>query len=1075
MLTGFFFRETRVLIMVLAILIVGGLSALLSLGRQEDPSFTNRYASVTTLLPGAEPAVVEALISTAIEDQIKLIGNIDRFSSASVRGASIVSVIVRDSVPASQIDQIWAELRAAVSRASLSFPENATTPEIDTDGIASYTTVIAVEIEDPALSPMIAARFAETVEAHLRAIPQTRVVRLFGLPQEEILVSVDPYVAGGNGVSITQIAAAIRAANDPGLAGQIAGGGFDAALAVSGKVAQLTDLRAIPVRDRGADAMLRIGDLAELRRQPQFPPDAIARAGGNPAILIAAVIEDGAQVDRWMRFVREDIAALSDLAPRGLAVHVLFDQSVYTIQRLRDIGLNMALGMALVVLVLFFTLGWQAAAIVALILPAVTLATLATFRFLDLPLHQMSIAGLIVALGLVVDGAIVTTDTVRRKLVAGASREQAARATAQRLLMPLAASAVTTILAFLPMILLPGNVGDFVSTISIAVSVMLVWSFVLALILTAPMAAALLPQYPGTPARGAPVAMSQHGRFYRGLRFLIARPLISLGLALVLPVLGFVLFLTLTPQFFPLAERNQFHITMEMPAHTGVHRTDDLVQRVDAYLAGIEDITTRYWVAGGGAPAFYYNIVGGGATDPGFAQGMITTRSAAATRSVLQGLQQDLNLSFPEARITVHPLTQGPPVGAPVSILVYGPDLAELRRIGAQVQGVIAALPQTAQVYGGLSDGLPQLRYVIDRDAANLLGLDESAVAQQLQIGLSGLRAEPLAEGARQIPIRVQFSDAVLRNAEALHDLPILLDMPPSAAGDLAMVPLSAIASPRLEITEALVYRDKGERMNFVQAYPRPGVLPEELLRAALGAIEAAGIVIPEGYRLDLGGERRERSSTVDGLTASLSLIVVLSLATLVLAFRSFRLTLGTMIVAMLATGLSLLSVAALGFPFGINALIGVIGSIGVSVNVAIIVFTALQGNAQARAGDIDAMAAEVADGARHIVSTTLTTFGGFLPLLFYGGLFWPPFAAAMAGGVLLSATLAFLFAPAYFRLVYPPRKASRPIAASPLPLPAAAQYQRGPEHRFATRSRHPLRRLGAASAPNVVTSQDTP
>lgn len=1057
MLSRFFFRETRVLIMLVIVLVVGGLSALWTLGRQEDPTITNLFASVTTLLPGAEPARIEALISTKIEDEIQGIADITYFNSSSFKGASVVVVAVADTLPDEEIDRVWIELREAIDRAVLNFPSGTSEPQIDTDGVTAFSTVIAVEIHDDKVSPAIAARFAETVETKLRDIPSTRVVRVIGAPEEEMLVSVDPFFAGSNGISVDQVAAAINGADGRVLAGRYTSGALDANISVSGEVSQIDNVRAIPLRSGSLDAVVRVGDVATVTRQERRPPAAIARSNGIEAILIGAVVEEGAQVDRWMRFVREDVERLRAELPRGLQLEILFDQSVYTIDRLTEVGWNMLFGMALVALVLVFTLGWSAAAIVAVILPMVTLATLASFRFIDLPLHQMSIAGLIVSLGLVVDAAIVTTDTVRRRLIKGEKREDAASGASRRLFLPLAASTITTILTFLPMILLPGNAGDFVGTIAIAVSIMLFWSFVLAIVLTAPVAARVLRTFAAPTRRN----VSKTGALFRFQKFLISRPILSIAASFVLPVLGFYFATQLTPQFFPLVERNQFHISIELPTHTTVSTTDTLVENVDTYLRNIEGITGSYWVSGGSAPSFYYNIPSGRANEPGYAQGMITTVTPQDTRRILESLQEDLTDRFPEARVIVQALAQGPPVGAPVEILVFGPDLDVLRRIGADIQGAIAALPEAAQVRGGLTGGLPQLRYEINSDAANLLSLDETAIARQLQAGLSGVLAGSTTEGTRQVPIRVQFTQEILENPFAINDLPILTNQGRTSISDLPTVPLSAIASPTLEVTEALIFRSEGERMNYVQAYPQPGLLPEILLQKALEAVANADIDIPEGYRTDIGGDSDERTSTIDGLLSSVLLIITLSLATLVLTFRSFRLTIGATIVAGLSAGLALLSVAIMGFPFGINALIGVIGSIGVSINAAIIVFTALQGNQAAAGGDLDAAAHEIINGARHILSTTLTTFGGFLPLLFSGGLFWPPFAAAVAGGVLLSGSLAFLFAPAYFFLVHKglgakPVHAIAPAYDSP---PPADQYIIGFGLAFANRKKHPLRR----------------
>lgn len=1059
-LVGFFYRETRLLIMGVVLIVVGGLAGLWTLGRQEDPTLTNRYAQVTTLFPGAEPAVVEALVTAAIEDQIKLIADIDSFSSNSLPGVSSIGVVVSDNLPADRIEGVWADLRRAVDRARVDFPPGAGAPQVDTEGITAYTTVIALRMTDDTLSPAVAVRVAQRLEQMLRAIPLTRAVSVYGLQKEEVAVILDPGASGATGLTVDAVAAAIMAANDPALAGRVSGPDMEAGLVLSERLTSLDDLREVTIPLAAGGFGARLGDVAVVQRQLQTPADTLALSQGRPAVLVAAVVRDGAQVDRWMALVHEDVAALSRDLPRGLEVAVVFDQSVYTGQTLRDVGVNLLLGMALVLVVLSFTLGLRAAAVVGLMLPLVSLATLASFMYLGLPLHQMSLTGLIVALGLVVDNAIVTTDTVRRRLSLGDDREEAVRFTGARLFMPLAASTVTTVLTFLPMMLLPGNVGDFVRTIAIALSVMLVWSFVLAMALSGPLAALVL-----TPSDAMP---RPDGRAVRVQRYLVDRPLRSLALSVALPTLGFVLFLGMPSQFFPPAERNQFHLSVELPGHVGIARSNDLARQVDAHLAGLEGITDRYWVVGGSAPAFYYNIVGLGASDPSYAQGMITTDTPARARDILATLQDDLRLRFPEARVTVRMLAQGPPVDAPVAWLIYGPDLAELRRIGAEVQQAVAALPETGQAIGGLTNGLPQLRFDVDADAARAMGLDAAVLAAGLRAGLSGAEADFLMEAGRRLPIRVQFPEALRTNPEALRDLP--LQVAPAAPGQPAqIVPLSALAEPRLKVIEPLIYRYRGERMNYVLAYPRPDVLPHALMERAGAAIAAIEDSLPPGYRIELSGEAKERSATVDGLMASALLIAVLAVASLVVTFRSFRLTVGTLIVAALSAGLAILSVAVMGYPFGINALIGVIGSVGVSVNASIIIFTALQENPLAAAGDPAATTDEVLQGARHIISTTLTTVVGFLPLMLAGGTFWPPFAAAIAGGVLLSASLAFTFAPAWFRLVYPVHRFARIHALRAIPLVPQAPIHHAPARRMPFLRSSPFRAGHGLAASNAA------
>jgi multidrug efflux pump subunit AcrB len=300
------------------------------------------------------------------------------------------------------------------------------------------------------------------------------------------------------------------------------------------------------------------------------------------------------------------------------------------------------------------------------------------------------------------------------------------------------------------------------------------------------------------------------------------------------------------------------------------------------------------------------------------------------------------------------------------------------------------------------------------------LGLNITDIAAQLENGMVGVTGGSLVEGTDQLPVRVRFDRADYENINALADLPVLLPEAEaiSARGAFPALPLSELASPVLEPAESVITRRNGERVNTVQAFIVPDVLPEEALQSVLSAFDAAGFEIPPGYRIELGGDSDARSNTVGNLLASVGLIVTLTIATIALTFNSFRLTAVALVVCVLSAGLSMLSLAVLQFPFGINAIIGVIGSIGVSINAAIIILTGLKADPRAAAGDIDAMADVVSRSSRHILSTTITTFGGFLPLILGGGGFWPPFAVAIAGGVLLSAVVSFYFTPPMFRLL---------------------------------------------------------
>jgi multidrug efflux pump subunit AcrB len=1015
-----FFRQPRLVMLALLVILSAGMSALVSIGRQEDPTITNIFATITTVFPGADPARVEALVTAKIETELRTIPEIAEVASTSATGISVVSVELIETVPPETIEQIWSQVRDAVADARREFPVGVLEPEFDSDGAGGYAAIFALTMPE-GFSLTRAAREAEALADRLRAVSGTKLVDLHGLPEEEVLVTLDPARSAALGLTADQVSAAIGAADAKVQAGRLRGTETDLVLGVTGEITSLDRLRGVVLREDAAGRVTLLGDVAEITRGPRLPVAEAALYRGQPAILVSAKLSEGLQVDRWMAGIRDAVDAQAAALPWGLSVETVFDQSRYTTERLTEVGLNMALGVVLVVAVLFVTLGWRSALIVAMVLPVVTLASVATLNALAVPIHQMSVTGLIVALGLLVDAAIVMTDEVGKRLQAGLTRIEAVAGSVRRLTMPLAASTVTTILSFMPLLLLPGPAGDFVGSIAISVIVMLAWSFVVAVTITPAIAGRWLRAGDGRPVREG-IAM----RAFRAVLTLsMANPLRTVALALVLPVLGFLSLPTLTPQFFPGVDRDQFHIEVDLPPGTGLDETMRVVREIDARLAAEEGILDVAWVTGRSAPAFYYNMVGDRDQAPAFAQALIRTASPAATARLLEELQADLPPAFLQARFVIRGLTQGPPVNAPVELRLVGQDIDALRRAGDDLRARLAVVPQVAMVRTGIAGGSPKLTLEIDEARARLLGLDLGQVARQMEAGLEGVTGGSLLEGTEELPVRVRLGAGLRGDPVAIGDMAVL---PPGAAqvaaeGRFPGVPLSTLGTLRLEPSESTITRRNGERVNTVQAFLMPGVLPEVALSQAMTVLEADGYRLPDGIRLETGGDSDARNSTVQALVAPLGLIITLSIAVVVMTFNSFRLTGIAFAVAGLSAGLSILSLAVFDYPFGINAIIGVIGSIGVSINAALIVLSGLQADPRAASGDRAAMVEVVAGSARHIVSTTITTFGGFLPLILGGGGFWPPFAMSVAGGVLLSVTLAFAFTPQMFALTLPRRR----------------------------------------------------
>ncbi|MEE4144538.1 MAG: efflux RND transporter permease subunit [Halieaceae bacterium] len=1024
MLARYIFGHSRYFTLIIICVLAVGIASVRSISRQEDPTLTNFVGSITTFYPGASPDRVEALVTRPLEDELRKIPEIDELSSTSTSGVSAITIRLYDDLPDEELERSWSEIRDAMTEASRQFPAGAGEPDFDNDRMSSFTAIVALSsagAEDMPLS--LLSRMAHDFADRARNLPNTKLAELFGEPQEEIRVEIDETALVARGLSLQQVATALQAADAKVSSGRASGAGTDMLIELAGDFDSMERIRQVILNTSSGGAATRIADIARVYRGAVTPPPTLALAQGRPAILVGVTMENGKQVDIWSESFRRLVSEFRQESAAGLNMEITYDQSRYAEARLAEVAKNLAMGIALVILVLLFTLGWRAAVVVAVILPLCGLISITVMERMGLALHQMSVSGLIVALGLLVDGSIVMTDEVRKRLLDGHSPLESITGSVHRLRIPLISSAVTTILAFMPMAIVAGPAGDFVGSIAKAVIIMLITSTVLALVITPVLAAWLLPRkserahhwYIGGAASGRAGAW-----LVRALDWSLRHPLAAIALSLSLPVSGFLVFPTLTAQFFPGTDRDQMYIQVKLADGRSIHDTRALVQQLDTRLRDDPLIRRVDWTLGESPPAFYYNMYRTREGIPSWAEALVLTRDKDQTNQLIRRLQVELDRDFPEARIVVRGIDQGPPVMAPLEVEIFGPNLEVLQALGEQFRLRVDSIPQVTHTTVDLIGGAPKLLFELEEEKLRLAQLQLTDAATALNDALLGRVGGEVLEGTERLPVRVRLAEQEWGTSERIADIriprPAQAGLPPSAM--LAGLPLSALGKPRLLPAQSPISRQDGERLNRVSGFIKRGVLPEEALKVLREELERDPIALPQGYHAQFGGDSDARAEVMQRLIAPLGLILSALLATLVLTFNSWRLTAVSLVVCVCSLGLSLLSLAVFAYPFGIMAVIGVIGSIGVSINAAIIIITALQENEGAAKGGLFAIRAVVMDSSRHIISTTVTTFGGFLPLILEGSQFWPPFAMAIAGGVLLSTIVSFFLVPPAFLLV---------------------------------------------------------
>ncbi len=1018
-----FFENRYLLVLTIIVTLVAGLSAIKGLPRQEDPIITNRAPIVLTRFPGASAEQVEALVTKKLEESLNEIDQIKNIDSTSRAGFSLISIELKDAVTKEDTASISSEIRDKLRQASADFSSQISSPFLDDQRNAvAYTMITALRwthAEGAEESLGILSRRANELADQLRNITGTELVRIYGQPREEVLVTIDQAALAQQGLTAAGVAAALSQSDVKLPAGQLRSDTTTLLLEVDGEIEDLDRVRNIIVKQGMNTRTVRVADVASVERSWRMPPDQLGYTNGQRAVFVAARMAEAERVDLWDKNAQETLEDFRKAMGGKITAETVFRQNDYTTERLGELAWNLVLGAAVVMVVILVTMGWRRSLIVSAALPLTAAATLFVLSVQGGKLHQMSIFGMIIALGLLIDTAIVVTDEIRIKLAQGLSRREALVAALRHLAIPLLSSTLTTVFAFVPILLLPGGAGDFVGSIGGSVIVAVSLSFILSITVIAALAAIFsAPPEEGKKYRlPAWVREGVEARWFTGpmqkiIGLAVRHPLIGILMGVSIPAIGLALAPTLGSQFFPRTDRDMFTIEVEMAATTSIQETVKVTREIEEILRKDEAVEQVHWLAGAVFPPVYYNIIENKDNSPEYAMAVLKVKDFEATTRLVPELQAKLDTNFPQARILVRKFAQGPPSTADIEMRISGPGISELQRLGDEARLQLAGQPKVIHTEVTLARGDPKFIFKPDEAAALAAGLTPAEISTQLQNLLEGVPGGSLIEAVEELPIRVRIGAEQRDTIEEISDLRLV-------GKNGSRVPLRAIGKFHLEPETSAITRRNNERVNTILGYVSTGGLPIDITNATKKALDESDFKLPPGYRFSLGGESENQADAVGNLLLYLPVIVTLTIATIVLSFRSLRVALILLAIAPLAVGYGLLATWVIQFPISFNTILGCIGLVGLAFNDNIVVLAAIHADKDARRGDIDAIRRVVAGTGRHLISTTLTTIGSFLPLLIIvGGQFWPPLAVVLAGGVGGATFLAAVFTPAAYRLI---------------------------------------------------------
>jgi len=1000
-------REVGWLALV-TVLIWGAISYFL-LPQQEDPSLPRRIARVVCIWPGATAQKIEELVTRPVEKKIAELETMEEMSSESRENFTVITLGQHPDRPA-KIEQEWDKLRAKLGE--LKLPEGASAPDLQTD-FGDIVTLLLAVTGAPSTDDHTLREAADRLEDELKQVPNVGGTRQIGAVGETVQLRLSPEALRRHGLSLFRVAELLKQRNQIIPSGTFRTEAQNLPVQLSAEFRDEKEIGEMLIGQGAEGLPLRLRDVLEVRRGSEDPlpltTDFLQRGQGGlertRAVLLSVEMKSGQVIGEFGRAVAATVERVRPQLPSGIRVEKVSDQPESVERRIGQFNRCFGEAVLVVIAVSLLLMEWRAALVVALAIPLTIAMTLGGMQLAGIPLHQISIAALIIALGMLVDDPVVAADGINRELAAGRPREVAAWLGPFRLRRAILFATIINICAFLPLVLLPGDKKDFIYSLPVVVTISLIASRIVSM--------TFIPLFGYYVLRGQ--AGIDQGRgllrglspIYRGvlgpalrwpwLAALLAYGLLSASLLLA-PKLG--------RQFFPPAERNQLLIDLRLPESASQEATRKVCDRAVQALQGYPEVQTGAVFLSGSAPRFYYNVTPKAPSDH-LAQILINTRRAEEVPDLVARLRKDLDAAIPEARCVVKQLEQGPPVDTPIQIRLTGESTETLKKLGREVE---AALNEASgyKVHDDLGERVPSLEISVDPERAGALGIATPAVGLAVRAAFAEVQVTELRDGRHAVPVVLRLREEERRDLEKIRALPV-----DSLKGGL--VPLSEFARVEEKQAFAVIPHFGQQRSVTVKAYAPVGRLPADVLSAAKAAIDR--IALPAGYRLEYAGEAKELRQS----QAEMGRVMAISLALITLAMVIQFNSLVKSVVVMLTVPLGLIG-ALIGLtlfhaPVGFMAMLALVSLAGVIVSHIIVLSDFIE---EARADGMELREALIQAGLvrmRPVLVTVVATAGGLIPLALTGGELWHPLTAVHIFGLLAATGLTLFVLPVLYYL----------------------------------------------------------
>jgi multidrug efflux pump len=999
-------HRALVLFMVL-VLGAGGIYSYFNLGRAEDPSFTIKVMIVNVAWPGATASEMQTQVTDKVEKKLQELPYLDRVESYSQPGVSFIQVFLIDRTPPAKVKDLWYQVRKKVGDIRGELPAGIVGPRFNDEYGDVYSALYMLSADGLSLAQLKTR--AEDIRQRLLRVPDVNKVDIVGERPQKIFIEFSHAKLANLGITPQQIFDSVARQNAITSGGSIDTSADRINLRVTGAFSGVDAIAAVPVEVGGRT--FRLGDIAQVKRGYEDPATFIVREGGKPAVGLGVSMQDGANIVTLGANLKQAMDAVIAELPVGIEVTQIADQPRIVEGSVSEFVETFIEALGIVLLVSFLSLGWRTGIVVALSVPLVLAIVMMTMYGAGLDLNRITLGALIIALGLLVDDAIIAVEMMVVKMEQGFDRARAATYAWTSTAFPMLTGTLVTAAGFLPVGFAKSSAGEYAGGIFWVVGLALIASWFVAVLFTPYLGLRLLPNFAKPGAHADPDAIYDT-RVYRALRRVIAAALDHRRTVVAATVLMFVAAVAGFPfvqqQFFPTSTRTELFLEMRLPEGTAIGVTDATAKHAESLVADDPDILTYTTYVGQGAPRFWLGL-NPVLPNANFAQIVIVTKDLEARERVKARLDRAIaDGALPRARTRVDRFVFGPPVGFPVQFRVVGPDPLKVRDIAEQVRAVMAKNAKIVDPHLNWTEQEKSIRLEVDQDRARALGLTPQDVAQTLQTLLSGYTVTQYREGIEHIDVVARAVPAERLELDRLPTLTI-------TTRNGVAVPLSQIARLNYEYEEPILWRRNRDLVVTVRGDIVDNVQAPDVTNEVLPKLNDIKQALPYGYRIETGGAIEESVKANGALIAVFPVMAVVMLALLMVQVQSFSRLALVFVTAPLgligATGALLVS----NRPFGFVALLGLIALAGMIMRNTVILVDQIDRDIAAGHTRHRAVIDATVRRARPVALTAFAAILGMIPLA--RSIFWGPMAITIMGGLFVATVLTLLVVPALYAL----------------------------------------------------------